>query len=153
MLLVPLSAGVRLAWSSDDPSFVEQKIRLIVETFSERLGISERVIVSIVPGNPRLISVERDGDAFRFSFEEAFLRTLDEGELQAAIAHELGHIWIYNHFPYLHTESLANDQALKLVRREDLQRVYEKVWKWKGRKGDLAKVLDPETDLEDFVKR
>lgn len=43
--------------------------------------------------------------------------------------------------PILQTETLANQQALKLVSREDLEKVYEKVWEWNGDKGSLAQAL------------
>jgi len=64
--------------------------------------------------------------------------------LSASIAHELGHVWIFTHHPYLQTELLANQIALKVVTREELERVYEKVWKDKG-KGDLKDFLGEDT--------
>jgi hypothetical protein len=108
-------------------------IDLMIQDFGSRLGVQQDVSFSFVSGNSRLISVERVGkqaELFQMSFDEDFLRTLDDRDLCAAIAHELGHIWIYTHFPYLQTESLANKYALKLVSREDLDRVYEKVRIW-----------------------
>lgn len=69
---------------------------------------------------------------FRLAFEEGFLNTLTERELAAAIAHELGHVWIFTHFPFLQTEDLANSQALKVVSRDDLDQLYAKVAKWKS---------------------
>ena len=71
------------------------------------------------------------------------MRTLDHDDLTAAVAHEMGHIWIFTHFPYLQTESLANRLALKVVSRSDLQAIYAKIWRWKGEKGNLEKVLEP----------
>jgi hypothetical protein len=116
-------------------------IDLMIQEFSSRLGVREDVIFSFDSGNARLISVQRvptEAELFHLSLDEDFLRTLDERELRAAIAHELGHIWIFTHFPYLHTESLANQYALKLVSREDLSRVYEKARIWKNRQREAA---------------
>ncbi len=133
----------------------KQAIRLIVDKFSRRLGISQKISVVLVPHNPRLASVEpldTKGDAFVMSFEAAFLQTLDQQELRAAVAHELGHVWIFTHFPYLQTEALANQQALKLVRRQDLERVYQKVWRRKGQHGSLASVLGSPPAVQKPVK-
>jgi len=46
--------------------------------------------------------------------------------------------------PYRQTELLANQVALRVVTRENLERIYEKVWKGKG-KGDLKEFLGEET--------
>ncbi|MNC89431.1 hypothetical protein D3C83_53670 [compost metagenome] len=62
-------------------------------------------------------------------------------ELEAILAHELGHIWIFTHHPYLQTEALANRIAMRIVTRESLVTVYEKVWKRRGTKGDLGGFL------------
>jgi hypothetical protein len=118
-------------------------IDLMIQEFSGRLGVSDEVIFFFVSGNRHLISVERaatEAELFQMALDEDFLRTLDDRELRAAIAHELGHIWIFTHFPYLHTESLANQYALKLVPHEDLDRVYEKarIWKQKQRESTPA---------------
>jgi hypothetical protein len=116
-------------------------IDLVIQDFTSRLGVSEEVTFSFVAGYPRLISVERvrtQEGAFLISIDEDFLRTLDDNHICAAIAHELGHVWIYTHFPYLHTESLANQQALKLVSREDLDGIYEKVRLWKEKQHETA---------------
>ncbi len=112
----------------------EHEICAIIQRLSGPLGIEQQVTISIGNGNSRLVSVEQVSAkpvVFRISFEEEFLYTLDANALSAAIAHELGHIWIFTHFPYLHTESLANQHALKVVSREDLDGLYEKVRRWK----------------------
>ena len=68
----------------------------------------------------------------------SFLDALNDEELEAAVAHELGHVWIFTHHPFLQTEELANKIAMRAVTRETLQRVYAKVWERGGTKGDLA---------------
>src|SRR3990172_7048266 len=146
LLLIPALADPLTAEELVGKSPVEQKIHSMVEDFSDRLGITSRITVAIVPTNSRLASVASiaaETGAFQISFEAGFLRTLDDRELRAAVAHELGHVWIFTHFPYLQTESLANQQALQLVSRSDLARVYEKVWQWSGKKGNLEKFLGP----------
>lgn len=109
-----------------------KRIKTIVDRFRRDLSIREKVLVSIVPKNDRLVSVERNKDrpaVFFLSFDEDFLSTLSDNELRASIAHELGHVWIFTHHPYLQTELLANQIALRVVTWQDLEKVYEKVWK------------------------
>jgi hypothetical protein len=121
-----------------------QKIQGIVEDFRARLSMAAEVVVSVVPRNSRLVSVQRLKERkgiFLLSFEDAFLGQLSDAELEAVIAHELGHIWIFSHHPYLHTERLANQIAMRLVSRESLEKVYERVWERGGSKGDLARFL------------
>ena len=77
-------------------------------------------------------------------FEEGFLPSLERDELRAIIAHELGHVWIFTHHPYLQTERLANTVAMRAVQRASLERVYSKVWERQGTKGDLTQFLGPE---------
>ena len=146
LLLIAISQGPRAASGADEDVLLERKIAALIRNFSGRLGIKQRVVATIVPANEHLASVEsveRERDTYRIKFEASFLRTLDERDLNAAVAHEMGHVWIFTHFPFLQTESLANRQALKLVSRADLARVYDRVWKRKGERGDLSKVLDP----------
>ncbi len=147
LLLLPLCGGLPFTSNGASKHELEEKVQQIICAFSPRLGVTVPVIVSIVPRNPRLISVEYARgrtDLFQMMFEEGFLRALNETELRAAVAHEMGHIWIYTHFPFLQTETLANRQALKLVARSDLAAVYERVWERNKEKGNLAAVLDPE---------
>ncbi len=139
-------------WAAVKPSNHElkQKIETLIHDFNARLGMSQRVEVEIVPGNPRLVSVAfvpGRQDLFRMSFEEGFLRSLDDVELRAAVAHEMGHIWIYTHFPFLQTELLANQQALKLVARDELARTYAKMWAHNSEHGSLTDVLGPEENV------
>jgi hypothetical protein len=96
------------------------------------------------------VSVQRvpnaDGNppSFIMCFDEQFLESLDQEELRAAVAHELGHVWIYSHFPYLQTEALANDIAMRLVSRDSLKKIYSKLWDHLGVSGKLDDFLRPE---------
>jgi len=149
LLFLPLCGGLPFSFNGASKDELAAKVQKIIHSFSPRLGITVPVIVAIVPKNQRLISVEYAPgrtDLFQMMFEEDFLRTLNETELRAAIAHELGHIWIYTHFPYLQTETLANRQALKLVTRSDLAAVYEKVWERNNETGNLAELMELEQD-------
>jgi Zn-dependent peptidase ImmA (M78 family) len=66
---------------------------------------------------------------------------LSDAERQAMVAHELGHVWIFTHHPYLQSEALANRKAEELVSRESLQQVYEKVWELDGEATSLDAYL------------
>ena len=119
----------------------------LVNGVKAQLGIEAVVSAAIVTTNTLLVSVQPvDGapGTFRMSFEKRFLSGLDEDELKAIVAHELGHVWIFTHHPYLQTERLANTVAIRAVSRATLERVYSKVWEREGTKGDLARFLGPE---------
>ena len=106
-----------------------------------RLSIPNAVVVSLVRSERLVVSVERMKDqdgVFSLLIEEGFLEGLSEEEVEAIVAHELGHVWIFTHHPFLHTEELANDIAMQAVSRETLEEVYTKVWKYTGEKGTLA---------------
>lgn len=109
-----------------------------------KLEILEKVYFTIVEHNPLVMSVEtlagRSGP-FVISADRDFVRSLNARELEAAIAHELGHVWIYTHHPYLQTEKLANDVAMRVTSADVLAPVYEKVWKRIGSRGNLAEYI------------
>ena len=131
--------------ASEPPTTVA--LQELVDGLRTELGINVVVSAAIVTSNKLLVSVQPvggDPGTFRLEFEERFLPTLDQDELKAVIAHELGHVWIYTHHPYLQTERLANTVAMRAVPRESLERVYGKVWEHQGTKGDLARFLGPE---------
>jgi Zn-dependent protease with chaperone function len=121
-----------------------QNVQQVVDDLRVRLSLSSQVAVTIVTDNPLVVSVApsrgRDG-AFRLSFEERFLAALSEDELRAVVAHELGHVWIFSNHPYLQTERLANSIAQRVVSRESLERVYDKLSGHSGNKSHLRRVL------------
>jgi peptidase M48-like protein len=138
-----LSGPDTFAGSSNDLSLVAREKRLqdLVDDFRSRLAIPDAVTVSIVPANPLVVSVERFKDhdrGFMATFEAGFLDSLSDDDLAAVIAHELGHVWIFTHHPYLQTEEGANEIALRVVSRQSLDGIYQKVWKHTGTKGELA---------------
>jgi len=113
------------------------RIRLIADEFRAQFGIQERIEIAIVRGDSRLVSVRRskaEKGVFLLSFDADFLSTLDREEVHAAVAHEVGHVWIFTHRPYLQTEALANRKALALVSEESLEKVYRKVSEFGGQR-------------------
>jgi hypothetical protein len=122
----------------------EEKLQSLVSNLKTRLSISVPVVVSIVPTDPLVMSVKPPAgpdDPFLLSVDAVFLDQLTDDELEAALAHELGHLWVFTHHPFLQTEELANQIAMRVVSRESLERVYAKVWARGGTKGDLNRFL------------
>ena len=119
----------------------QPNIQALTDELRAALSIPNAVVVSLVRSDRLVVSVERLKDqdgSFSLSIEEGFLEGLSEDEVAAVVAHELGHVWIFTHHPYLHTEELANEVAMQAVSREALEAVYAKVWKHTGEKGTLA---------------
>jgi len=130
-LCVCVLACTRTAHALDQ----RERIQQVVDELRAGLAIEQPVNVSMVPSNPRLFSVvpaEHQPATFLLSIEEGFAQDLSATELRAAVAHELGHVWIFTHFPFLQTEELANDIASRVVSRESLAPLYDKVWKRVG---------------------
>ena len=126
-LCVCVFAHTRRAAAADQ----QERVQRVVEDLKARLSITQAVSVAVVPANPKLFSVVPESGkagAFLLSVEEDFAQGLTEPELRAAVAHELGHVWIFTHFPYLQTEQLANDIAARVVSRDSLDPLYDKVW-------------------------
>ena len=146
-LIVALALATSLASAAEcapASAAAEEKLQSILSDLKARLSISVPVVVAIVPTDPLIMSVKPpDGpkDPFLLSVDAAFLDQLTDDELEAAIAHELGHLWVFTHHPYLQTEELANQIAMRVVSRESLERVYGKVWERGGTKGDLNRFL------------
>jgi len=120
----------------------------------------QHIQISIVPSEEKMVSVQRVGatggaDAvFMIQLDQSFLHGLNDEELRAAIAHELGHVWISCHHPYLQTKALANEIAMKVVSRDSLKKVYEKLWLHLGTSGDLEQLLGKRVRAgQDFLAR
>jgi len=124
-------SSVRLAAADEQtPGHVEVvRVQQIVDDLKERLAIPQPVTVAVVDRNPLMVSVEpTSGGGFTLSLEAEFASRLTEDQLTAAVAHELGHVWIYTHFPFLQTEQLANEIAMRVVSRESLVPVYSQMF-------------------------
>jgi len=152
LLAVPLHA--RRMENSPDKRL--GRVHQIIDDLRSRLDMRERVQAVVVNGNPRVVSVERVSRpeaGFLMSLDEQFLNSLSDDELIAVIAHELGHVWIYSHHPYLHTELLANQIAMRVVSRESLKRIYAKLWSHLGAQGNLEDFLGPDPGDDAAVAR
>lgn len=131
--IVALGSAPDVAWAEPAllPAPATAEVQKVVDTLRGELALSHAVSVELVEHNPLKASVEPIKGAvrtFRLSIEQSFFDQLSADELKAVIAHELGHVWIYTHHPYLQTEQLANQIALRLVTRDELEKVYGKVW-------------------------
>jgi hypothetical protein len=117
-------------------------IRVLEITYElkQQLGIPQAVDVQIVLTNNLAFSVEPADQRthFTISIDGSFLHQLNDQELTAAVAHELGHVWIYTHHPFLHTEALANAIALRVVSKDVLTSLYDKLQQFESTRGDHA---------------
>ena len=138
---------VSAAWISRDAGRTEIAVlQDVTDDLRTRLSISERVQVELVDHNPLVMSVETLGGRtgpFVITVDRDFIRELNQSETEAAIAHELGHVWIYTHEPYVQTERNANDVAMRVINRSAFEPVYEKVWSRTGVRGNLIEFLGP----------
>jgi hypothetical protein len=146
LLGLALPAYVR-GEASGDQIQTSKRLADMVRNLCTRLQIGDNVEVRIDEKNDKMVSSEplaggRDG--YRISFDRHFLEMLDEDEIQAAIAHELGHVWIFSHHPYLQTEELANEIAMRVISRDLMKKVYLKLWSQTTSAGNLEELLGPE---------
>jgi hypothetical protein len=144
LILLPLAL---LASDKPKPETLTRdrgRVQELVDALRARLGLAASVRAAIVTNNTLLFSVETDktaSNAYVLSVDESFLAQLTDLELEAVVAHELGHVWIFTHHPYLQTEQLANQVAMRIVNRGTLETVYQKVWERNGTKGEITRVL------------
>ena len=132
---------------ADERRDTVRTLQSVIDELRAELALPVEVTASVVPSNTLLVSVQPVSGrmSFEMSFQQSFLDGLDADEIRTIVAHELGHVWIFTHHPYLQTEVGANDVALRLVTRESLERVYGKVWAHQGVKGSLGRfVRNPE---------
>ena len=116
--------------SDGETAPVRLRVQESVELMKGKLGLSHEVIAQLVDQHPLMVAVAPlpgRHDSFRMSMEAGFVTELTDEELDAVIAHELGHVWIFTHHPYLQTEQLANQIAMRVVSRQTIEAVYIKV--------------------------
>jgi len=129
-------------------SLQAEAVQVVVDSLRERLGITAVVTVTMVEHDDRRVSVRRapqDRTSFALSVEQGFVEGLPREQLEAVLAHELGHVWIYTHHPYLQTEQLANRVAMRAVARKQLVAVYSTLWGADALHGSLEAFLGLET--------
>lgn len=149
LVWLPLLMFCSLAASRNEKAYSlrhdANRLQNIVDELKAQLGLANvEVTVRVVASNPLMVSVgpsEGKPGAFDLQFEDGFLDGVADDELKAIAAHELGHVWIFTHHPYLQTERGANEVAMRAVTRQVLERVYAKVWARGGTKGDLVQFL------------
>jgi hypothetical protein len=145
IVLVGLAESVVAAPSAESAALVV-RIQVVVDRLRGQLGIHEAVNVVVLPQVALVVSVEAPVDRaqpFQLAMEGRFLARQNQAELEAAGAHELGHVWLFTHHPYLQTERLANQIAMRIVSRESLASVYRKLWQHGATGGDLEAFLGP----------
>jgi hypothetical protein len=136
-----------LAKLATSPEETVKRVQVIVADLEGRLQMPQHVDVALVPTEVRMVAVQRvrhdaaTPDDFIIRLDEQFFESLNEEELTAALAHELGHVWISTHHPYLQTEALANEIAMKAVPRESMKKIYAKLWLHMGTSGDIEQLL------------
>jgi len=127
--------------AKDSPSVVSLKARRaqeFVDQLRVDLPIRNGIQIAVVAYDPLVFSVrptDTDKDRFLMTMELGFLLMLKDDELRAAVAHELGHVWIYTHRPFLQTEQLANSIGQRVVGRESFEKMYAKLWMYEGASG------------------
>jgi hypothetical protein len=115
-----------------------QRAQELVDELRAKLRIDDEVKIAVVIYHPLVFSVEpvdENKDRFKLSMELGFLLMLDDDELRAAVAHELGHVWVYKHHPYLQTERMANSIGQRVADRNAFKEVYSKLWAYEGTSG------------------
>ena len=115
-----------------------KRVAEITDELRQELGIPQAVDVQIVASNSLAFSVEAVDrhTHFTISVDASFFRQLNDRELTAALAHELGHVWIYTHHPFLHTEGLANEIALRVISEGSLRSLYGKLQQFESSRSD-----------------
>jgi hypothetical protein len=136
--------------ANDSPNVMTIKAQLaqqLIDELRTALSIPAQVQIAIVIHDPFVFSVQpidKTRSRFTLSMELGFLLELKDDELRAAVAHELGHVWIYTHHPYLQTERLANTIGLRVVDRSSFEKVYSKLWVYEGKPGvPIDQLLGP----------
>jgi hypothetical protein len=134
----------------DPPKIIDLKTaraREFVDRLRAELAITSEIDLTLVRYHPLVFTVQPEDSRkrrFRLSMEAGFLLTLDDDELLGAMAHEMGHVWIFTHHPFLQTEMLANEIGQKVVPRRNFEKVYTKLWAYERTSGvPMDELLGP----------
>ena len=127
--------------ANDSPNVVALRAKRaqdFVDQLRAVFPITEPIQIAVVVYHPLVFSVQPMDirkDRFLLSMELGFFLTLKDDELRAALAHELGHVWIYTHYPFLQTERLANMIGQRAADRASFERLYSRLWAYEGSSG------------------
>ena len=147
LILLVLLMVIPAEESSSAVTIRAQRAQEIVDELRAALPINDEVKIAVVVYHPLVFSVEpmdKQKDRFLLSMELGFLLELDDDELRAALAHELGHVWVYTHHPFLQTERMANVIGQRVADRAAFAKVYSKLWAYEGTAGvPLVDLLGP----------
>jgi hypothetical protein len=138
LIVLTLLLAVPLAEAPNETMLRGRRAQELLDELRRVLSIDREVQLAVVAHHPFVFAVEpldRRKSRFRLSMEVGFLHMLEEDELRAALAHELGHVWIFTHHPFMQTERLANSIAQRVARRISFERLYLKLWKYEGASG------------------
>jgi hypothetical protein len=128
-----------------------RRAQKMIDELRLALAIDREVQVAIAVNHPLVFAVEPADprkERFVLTMELGFLIGLDDDELRAALAHELGHIWIFTHHPFLQTERLANSIGQRVVSRPSFEKLYSKLWKYEGTPGvPIEQLLGPSQEV------
>jgi len=145
--------------ANDSPSVVTiraMRAQEFVDQLRGVLPIASDVQVAAVTYNPLVFSVQpidSHKEHFLLKMEIGFLLMLGDDELRAAMGHELGHVWIYTHRPFLQTERAANIIGQQMVDRESLKKLYSKLWAYESASGvPLDDLLGPSPEASKAPK-
>ena len=149
MVAAPM-AKARLSAHAAEAGDPARRAQRVVDALRVKLGLMATVVVRLVDHDARMASVRADADApggFVIALQRDFVTRLSPAQLEAVLAHELGHVWVSTHHPYLQTEQLANRIAMRLVSREMLVEVYQTVWGVDELHGSFEKFLGVESTV------
>jgi hypothetical protein len=145
--------------ANDVPNIVRlraKRAQEFVDQLRVALPIRNEIQVAVVTYHPLVFSVRplvTDKNRFLLTMELGFLLRLTDDELRAAVAHELGHVWIYTHHPFLQTERQANVIGQRVVDRRSFEKIYSKLWIYEGASGvPLDDLLGPPPADSDVPK-
>src|SRR5262245_50400127 len=90
---------------SDRNALDMDKLQKVAAQRALLLGIPQHIRVVVGPNSKMVISVEHDSEAdeYRVLIDPKFMEQLNDEDIVTAISHELGHVWIFTHHPFLQT--------------------------------------------------